>query len=259
MGCGASSSAAAPEDAYTSEWAALKVRIRWSGYDGSSPTLTLQVMGDDGQTLLVLRGGVDNNAAEFWRGVPKPASFGATSSGLPFSGHVHRVGSGKKASKERIISDNSGTQLFARSGPAPWRRVGETDRTLPEGLSLKTRGANLCIFKRGAHEVVDEDHPISMTVQQPDGTTELATRGKTPFDNLIATVAVHGTRPIQENGREDMSGDRDYALRVMPELLTALDERARCLLLAMCVEPFWSRATECYGYSAFKPGGHAAA
>ena len=61
----------------------------------------------------------------------------------------------------------------------------------------------------------------------------------------------------QANGKEDMCGDMVYTLTVKPALLASTDARSRALLLAMCTDPFWTRAEMCVGYRPAKTGAEA--
>ena len=97
-------------------------------------------------------------------------------------------------------------------------------------------------------------------IQQPDGSTDLGQREASELDDLVAIVPTFGTRPVNENGTQDMCGDMVYTLKLKPGLSShnALDEPSRCLLLGMCTVPFWSQSDGLIGYNPPK-GGHGGA
>lgn len=227
-------------------------------YSDSDCDLLITITDERGAALFRLKGGITIK----WSGLfdQKAVRFSAlNAAGSPvaeYQSDVRTVGSGKKARKVRFIADG-GADVYVRQGTKEWKRAPAAPAAgaLPVGLSLKEGGRSVQVFKQGVLPAA-EDNFRTVAIEQPDGsTTQLARREASAFDDLVATVDLQRTRPL-EDGKPDYCGDFCYALRVKPKLLGSMDERERCLLLAMAIDPFWSRGQDCIGSLPAGQGGH---
>ena len=254
MGCGASSHVSPELEAHTATWTVLSVRIRWSGWDGRSPDMQLTITDDRGTILLTLHGGVPSNFAGF------STSRLATFSPYHADSRIVESGTAKKTRHTVwFIADGSSNELYNRK-QGRWTRVSsgqaEAD-ALPAALRVREEGSLIQVFTEDARAPADDEDYSRMVIQQPDDSTALAQREASALDKLIATVAKRGTRPRQDDGKADYSGDMEYSLKVKPALLASTDASARKLLLAICTDPFWTRGSGCVGYSPAYGGGGA--
>jgi len=232
------------------------LRSQWSGYEDQSPDLRLTVTDERGTILLTLLGGVMSthmgNLSHPKRTTLPPYYADART--------VHR-GTGRRRTETKVwfIADGSSNELYIRE-QGSWKRVGsgqaEAD-ALPAALRVLHAGSLIQVFTDDASASAEDESPPRIAIQQPDDTTTLAQRKASALDNLIATVAVRGVRPRNDDGKEDMCGAKVYSMKVKPSLLTSTDASTRKLLLAMCTDPFWTRGDLCVGYSALKSGGAA--
>ena len=246
MGCGASAAIPPGVAAHTSGWTVLRVRIRWSGFDDQSPTLTLTVFDERGNPLLKLLGGAKSGT--FTLPQPRRATFS------PYYSDTRTVGTGKKKRHNVwLIADASGNELYHRVRAGRWTRVGGGQAAvdvLPAGLSVQNSRGVVQVFTDDARAISDDEDPArGFAIQQPDGSTVFAQPEASELDNLIATIAKRGERPRNDAGGADMCGDMVYAMTVKPKLLASTDVSTLKLLLAMCVDPFWTQADLSVGYS----------
>lgn len=253
MGCGASAGLPPDVQRTSADWTILSVRIRWSGFENKSPDLTLTVSNLQGETQLFLRGGT--NTPTFGSINAKKAIFSSSgASGSAAFVTEERLPPTKKAPKTRYIATQQGSEVCLCDARA-WKCIDAAcselfpGTALPKVLRVSHKANAIFVSKDGYLPDVDSDRAFA--IQQPDDTTDLASREPTAMDDLIAILSTRGKRPRNDDGSSDYSGDMAYELKVRPKLLAAVDDNAgaRCLLLAMCTDPFWARADQCVGYN----------